>query len=85
MLAERTSFYPYRNSLHSAPVDIGYGRFHVPSFSTFLESPFVGMRKYSRRTCQRHPLSRATSLLERYSWVIAPVIWGLSVLHAGRK
>ncbi|KAE8540778.1 hypothetical protein D1P53_003142 [Cryptococcus gattii VGV] len=31
----------------------------------------------------RHPLSRATSLLERYSWVIAPVIWGLSVIHAG--
>ncbi|KIR31250.1 hypothetical protein I352_06344 [Cryptococcus deuterogattii MMRL2647] len=31
----------------------------------------------------RHPLSRATTLLERYSWVIAPLIWGLSVLHAG--
>lgn len=32
-LVECTRFYPYRDSLHSAPVDIGYSHFHVPSFS----------------------------------------------------
>ncbi|WVQ73830.1 hypothetical protein IAR50_003411 [Cryptococcus sp. DSM 104548] len=31
----------------------------------------------------RHPLSRLTMQVERYSWLIAPGIWGLSILHAG--
>ncbi|ODN80744.1 hypothetical protein L202_02901 [Cryptococcus amylolentus CBS 6039] len=31
----------------------------------------------------RHPLSRITMMVERYSWLIAPAIWSLSILHAG--
>ncbi|ODO06313.1 hypothetical protein L198_01545 [Cryptococcus wingfieldii CBS 7118] len=31
----------------------------------------------------RHPLSRITMAVERYSWLIAPGIWGVSILHAG--
>lgn len=87
---ECTSFYPYHDSLHPTPVDIGYGRFYVPSFGgLFRVMPFC--RCIERLTTkkktyvkQRHPLSRVTFLLERYSWVITPVIWGVSILHAGR-
>lgn len=38
---ECTSFYPYHDSLHPTPVDIGYGRFYVPSFGgLFRVMPF---------------------------------------------
>ncbi|KAK4685663.1 hypothetical protein P7C73_g4483, partial [Tremellales sp. Uapishka_1] len=31
----------------------------------------------------KYPLSRYTTMLERYHWVAWPVIWGISFLHAG--
>ncbi|WVQ79035.1 hypothetical protein IAT38_001127 [Cryptococcus sp. DSM 104549] len=31
----------------------------------------------------RYPLSPITSLMERHSWALAPLIWGVSILHAG--
>ena len=34
-------------------------------------------------TLQKYPLSRVTVLLERYSWAIAPLIWGISLVHSG--
>nr|XP_018264526.1 uncharacterized protein I303_02696 [Kwoniella dejecticola CBS 10117]OBR86684.1 hypothetical protein I303_02696 [Kwoniella dejecticola CBS 10117] len=29
-----------------------------------------------------HPLSRVTSMFERYSWVVAPLIWIISIIHS---
>ena len=35
--------------------------------------------------CQRHPLSKWTSRMERYSWTISPFIWIVSSLHSVGK
>nr|XP_031863082.1 uncharacterized protein CI109_001560 [Kwoniella shandongensis]KAA5530154.1 hypothetical protein CI109_001560 [Kwoniella shandongensis] len=31
----------------------------------------------------KYPLSRATFIMERQSWAIGPIIWGISILHSG--
>lgn len=75
----RSSFHPHDCPFHTTHVDFGNRHSHLPSSRKF-HAVAAGCIDP-----QRHPLSKWTSMMERYSWAATPIIWGISLIHSGSK
>lgn len=73
----RPSLHPDRGPFHATLLDSGHCHGDFPS-----TRKFDGLAR-ELADHQRHPLSRWTLLMERYSWTVAPIIWAVSILHSG--